>query len=223
MVDMLRYGRRQEHSIRSNLDVVHVSNEDFGLNATLAQGVNDTFETSVPYPQEWDQDNEVMTMYQIWCWLQTLEHYRDDSGQAVVTALSMIDRSSAATFRGVATDAEDEYLKSLFTPMMWSGPRVTLASATVNISTIPVPSHNNTGWDYVPQLPIPTIFPVFVDIIGQSFTVALATGDESQADFTDFERYTWKYWYTVRRMTSRERSFISGLPGVQQRWAQLGS
>ncbi len=222
MVNLLRYGRREEHSIRPNLDTVHVSNEDWGFNASLVTTVNDNFETSIPYPQEWDQDTEVMTMYQMWGWLQTVERYRDDAGQAVLTALSMIDRSPAATFTGVATDAEDEYLKSLFTPMMFCGPDVIAPSAASNITLVPLKVHNNTGWDYVPQLPVPTIFPVFVDIINTSLTVDLA-GTDSSATFADFERYQWDYWYTVRRMTSRERSFIQGLPGVQQRWAQLGS
>jgi len=224
MTTWTRYGRTVDHRIRPNLDKVWVANEDLGFNASLVTAVNDNFETTIPYPQEWDQDNEVMTMYKLWHALQDTQNYANDSGLAILLSLSMIDRSPAATFTGIGTDAEDEFLKAQFTPgFMYAGNWSYTPLAVGNVAGTSLRLHNLEGAEYVPVLPVPTVFPVFEDLVNNQITVSQGTMAETPATFSSFERYYQQYEYTVRRMTSRERSFIMGLPGVQQRWAQLGS
>ncbi len=223
MVKFERYGRQNDPTYPSDLDFVVVTNEDLGLTATLAQGVNDTFETTIPYPQEWDPDTEVCVLYKMQGWLANAEHWQDDRQNGLLTYLSYLDRSPAATFRGVGTDAEDEWMKSLFAGPMNSGQIAVGPSATAATESGHLPMQNEMGWEYVPEIPLSMFFPIYMDIAGNAATYTLVTTDDAAADFAAVETVLHRYFYRIRRMNSAERSLMDSLAGAPVRWAQLGS
>lgn len=147
----------------------------------------------------------------------------DDTNTALMVALSMIDRSATATFRGVGADADDEWMKSLFQNPMFFGTGSGYATA-VAAAEVTLHVHDKMiEAVYRPKLPIPAFFPVYAELINVSNTYATGTGDETATSYAVFERMSMSYDYTIRKMNRRERQMFQGLPGMQQRWAQLGS
>jgi len=210
----------------SNIDHVVVTNEDMGLTAALTTGTNDTFETTIPYPQEWDPEDEVMTIYEMQFDHEGIGFHADDEGAGLLHWLAMIDRAATATYRGVGVDAEDEWIKSQFTPRMYSGrSHITPTGTSAQVTLVSFELDALYTAIYRPKLPIPTFFPVYHEVSNQNITVAAATGDETAATYSAglTERTKYSYDYTIRKMNSRERRMMQGLPGVQQRWGALGS
>lgn len=222
MTQTLRYGRPDFYN-RNNMDTVRVVNEDDGLNANLVTGTNDTFESTIPYPSEWDQEDETMHIYRFRFMLPQSQQPVDDSWRALGMSLSMIDRSAAATYRGNLTDVEDEWFKSQFTPNMFYGTQQSHTSPATGVEVVQLSALRNVDAEFIPQWgPLPTFYPIFKEIWGQSGTVS-NLGADGNASFTDFENSVYEYDYTIRKMTSRERNIFQGLPGIQSRLAQLSS
>jgi len=208
----------------SNADHVWVVNEDLGLNANLVTGVNDTFETTLPYPSEWDPDSEVMMVYEVDHTIQSQDRSKDDAFlNWLGIQYSMVDRSADALYRGDLTDIRDEWMKSLFTSPMHFGTSEGHLTGVAATEVTRLLLDVNRHAVFHPKLRLPTFFPIFLEIWNQASLFATATGVDTNTDFAAFEAVALHYWYTIRQMTSRERAMIQGLPGIQQRWAQLGS
>ena len=216
------YGNSQSRT-PSNLDWVLAVNEDLGFNASLVTGTNETFETTIPYPQEWDPENEVMTIYELTHAIQRFGGHQDDQGFHLTANLSMIDRSAAATYIGDLADADDEWIKSVFARGMKFGNNFFTPTVGTGANLVALPLDLLTDAVYRPKLPIPAFFPVYDELVNQSVTIAATTGDETLRSFTEFEKVIIEYDYTIRKMSRTEQNFFQGLPGMQQRWAQLGS
>lgn len=208
---------------RPNLDVAVVTNEDFGFNASLVTATNDTFETTIPYPQEWDPENEVCTFYELRFMQNDSNNAQDDSNTSLLVTLSMIDRSATATYRGVGVDADDEWRKSLFRNAMFFGTGFGYPTATTGANLVQYQHDTMIEAVYRPKLPIPAFFPVYPEVVNVTTTYATATGDETAATYSVFERMEMSYDYTIRKMNRRERAMFQGLPGFQQRLSQLAS
>lgn len=218
-----RYGRDSNWD-RRGLDSVVIVNEDLGLNANLVTGVNDTFETTIPYPSEWDADSEVMMISRILSSLQLGDHPAVDEHGKLAWTLSMIDRSATATFRGGLTDANDEWRKSIFTPTMNFGIIRSHGTIAATSNWQQISTERLIAAEYIPPYGrLPTFFPVFEEFYGQDVSVLDTDGSVLNVDFTFFENVVQDMDYEIRRMSSRERSMFQGLPGLQQRLAQLGS
>jgi len=221
MVQFQRYGRAQDPSYPSDLDFVVVTNEDLGFTANLVTGVNENFESTIPYPQEWDPDSEVCVLRKIQGWLNQESSHRDDVGSSLVTSLSYLDRSPTATFRGTQSDTEDEYIKSLFAGPMSSGTKL-WPTATGFLGGF-FDNRMTYGWEYVPELPLSMFFPIYLELVNNTVSVDVATGDETNVTFSSVEAVNHRYYYNIRRMNKAERMMQEALSGVPMRWAQLGS
>lgn len=208
----------------SDTDFVVVTNEDLGFTATLDTSLNH-LNTTLPYPQEWDQDSEVVVLRKLQIFLHDLEYPADDVFEMAATNLSYLDRNpNAANYQGVGADTEDEYHKSLFAHGMACGHSINFESATANVAFGNITQGDSQiGASYVPEIPLSMFFPIYLDIYGSAAANALLTGNETQSTFTFFERYTIRYFYNIRRMNSAERSLQEALAGAPMRWAQLGS
>lgn len=222
MVRIQRYGRSRDWDDR-NLDFVHVTNEDLAFNANLVTTTNDTFETTLPYPQEWDPEDEVMTLLKMEWQFNVSPAPVSDAYAGYGVTLSMIDRAASATFRGSGSDTDDEWMKSLFQSQMYAGRHSSHLADATGTEHFWIPADVVTFAEYVPTVKIPAFFPVYIEIFGASATGIEATGVISAADFTGFEATGLKYDYTIRKMSRSERKMFEGIPGVQQRWSQLGS
>lgn len=205
-------------------DFVNVINEDLGFNALLDTGVNDLFETSIPYPAEWDQDAEVVMMHNMKGYFQDVG-YTDNSGYGVACNLSYLDRRPEDTFRGDLTDTNEEWMKSVFAPNMKAG-RLDFPAATGFLGD----AFSNLmayGWDYQPEVRggLSMFFPIYLDLANQSFDVSLPTGAETATDLNvaTIEKFVIQYHYTIRRHTRAENDFMNSLSGVPMRWSQLAN
>lgn len=207
----------------SGLDWVTAVNEDLGFTANLVTGTNETIETTIPYPQEWDPEDEVLTMYEIEMGIAAFDTLNDDTFFALSGYLSMIDRSAVATFSGDLNDANDEWFKSLFAKQMRFGFHTGAPTVGTGANLVSLNLDVLRNAVYRPKLPIPAFFPVYYEMVNHNITVVATTGDETLASFTIFEKVFLSYDYTIRKMRRREKAFFEGLPGMQQRWAQLGS
>lgn len=205
------------------VDFVNVINEDLGFNSLLDTGVNDLFESSIPYPAEWDQDTEVVMMHRMKGWFQ--DRGFDNFGYAVSCNLSYLDRRPEATFRGQLTDTNEEWMKSVFAPDMKAG-RLDFPTSTGFLGGA-FSNLTGYGWDYSPEVRggLSMFFPIYLDLSNQTVAVTVATGDAVAADLavSVIERFVIQYFYTVRRMTRAERDFMASLSGVPMRWSQLAN
>jgi len=224
MTDLWPYGRaRGMINYPGDLDFVIVTNEDLGFTATLVAATNDNLGTTLPYPQEWDPDTEVCVLYKLQGWIQDSEYWKDDATQALLVFLSYLDRIPTATYRGVGTDANDEWMKAQFAGPMNVGVKRMGPSATAMTEAGTLLGQNQVGFEYVPEIPLSMFFPIYLDIVSNSATHALVTSDDTAASFSFFEAFTMRYYYRIRRMNRAERTMMEALSGAPVRWAQLGS
>ncbi len=219
----LMYGN-MPRDLPRGADFVNCINEDLGFNDFLDTGTNDLFETSVPYPAEWDQDTEVVMLHRAKGWFQDLP-YTNASGYAVSTNLSYLDRRPEATFRGDLTDSNEEWMKSIFAPDMKAG-RLQWPNSTGFLGGA-FSSLMGYGFDYTPEIRggLSMFFPMYIDLANQSFDVTVATGADAAADLDAviIEKFVFQYFYTIRRQTRAERDFMASLSGVPMRWSQLAN
>ncbi len=226
MVKWTNYGRDTDLKYPDDLDFVVVTNEDLGFTSDLTIATLNHLNTSLPYPQEWDPDTEVCTLYKLMGSIYDRHNISDDAGQGLAVNLSYLDRNPAgATYAGIGQDTEDEYHKSVFEHGMYAGVRRVWpsAAAAVEVMKVPVGSDAQEGFKYRPEIPLSMFFPIYMDIYGQSQTYALATGNETAIDFSAQESFVLKYYYNIRRMNRSERNLMEALSGAPVRWAQLGS
>jgi len=218
------YHGRDRSWNRPGDDYVHVVNEDLGFNASLVTAVNTTFETTIPYPQEWDPEDEVMIINEFEHRITRESSPSDDAfTNALHIFLSMIDRAASATFIGNLADSEDEFYKSQFEGPMYAGRSESHTSPAASAVIVPIAMGAMRHSVLRPRVRIPTFFPIFAEYYTDAVAVADDTGAVTAATFAIFEAVNMKYWYEIRRMNSRERKMLQGMPGVQQRWAQLGA
>lgn len=219
-----RYGRPTDPNFGKGLDYVNVINEDFGLNAALLQGTNDLFETTIPYPAEWDQDTEVVMMKKAQGFFVD-RPYSDAQGYSFDFNMSYLDRRPAATYRGLLSDANEEWFKSIFVGPMKAG-RGFYPTGTANLSQL-FTQMLQYGFEYVPEVigGLSMFFPIYIDIANQTTTVTVTSGADAPADFPliDLEKFVFRYFYTIRRQTRAERDFMASLSGVPMRWSQLAN
>lgn len=221
---VFEYGHAERFKPSSKTDHVVVVNEDLGFTATLAAGVNDNLETSLPLPQEWDQDTEVVMLEQINFGVEGVPHHADDSGAAFSLSLSYLDRSPAATYRGLLADAEDEYIKSIFAAQMMAGELYFSPSAVAAVEVNFIPTNPRRRGRYTPPFNLMMGHqPLYLEVIGNRFTSVLATGNETAADFSVFEQTKIDYWYHIARMPKPLRDLMATLNGLPFRLGLLSS
>ncbi len=222
-----RYGQQGRIPYPNDADVVVVTNEDLGLTATgFSHGTDGIFETSIPYPQEWDEDTEVCVLHSIEFHKSGQSWQKDDgSGDGYEVWMSYLDRSPGLTWDDIFDDAADEWAKSTFAGPMYAGQASAYATATTAAG-----SHfeKNLGGDvitaeFAPQIPLSMFFPIYLDFSFRSITYAAATGDDTVGDFDAPEQVWLRYFYNIRRMNSMERNLMEALSGVPFRWGHLGS
>ncbi len=223
MVQFIRHGRITEPRYPSDLDFVVVTNEDLGFTSDLTIATLNHLNTTLPYPQEWDQDSEVCVLHKALGFLDSVGVPRDDNDGGCMTNMSYLDRNpAAATYSGVGADTEDEYHKSLFTSHMYAGVSRFHPSATASLQ-----AHMDMdylrGWSYIPEMPLSMFFPIYLDIYGSQATYVVTTQDETTTNFSRQEEFEIRYFYNIRRMNKAESDLMNSLSGVPVRWAQLGS
>ncbi len=219
-----RYGQRGHVNYPSDVDFVVVTNEDLGLVANLTAATLNHFNTTIPYPQEWDPDNEVCVLYKIQFHTRSVIYPRDDNHQQWAVNMSYLDRNpAAATYGNVGSDTEDEYHKSIFAGPLVFGNEFSYPSAAAAVEVMKLPMNGQRMAEYVPEVPLSMFFPIYLDFFGVSASYALATGNETAIDTTNFENVEVRYFYRIRSMNSAERALQNALAGVPVRWAQLGS
>lgn len=219
----LYYGKVGGRELPTNVDFVNVVDDDLGFTADLVDGTNNFFETSLPYPAEWDQDTEVTMLHQLKGWGQD-GGYADGTGYQLGTSLSYLDRrpASLANYRGLKLPANEEYQKSLFAPNMKLG-RLQAGPATgflgAGIGNI------DYGFHYTPEIRggLSMFFPIYMEMWNQNFTLTTPTMVETEVNFEQHDRLIYQYHYTIRRMTRRESDFWNSLSGLPMRWSQLSN
>ncbi len=224
---VFRYGQQGRIPYPSDVDVVVATNEDLGLTAgSLTHGTDGVVETSLPYPQEWDQDTEVCVLHSIEFHYQQASFEVDDVGQPGYEVwMSYLDRSPGAGWDDVLDDAADEWVKSTFAGPMYAGgmfPRETATAASASHNRYQA-AGNNVVAEYAPQVPLSMFFPIYLDFSHRTVQYAAATGDETLSDFSTQEKQFVRYFYNIRRMNSKEKDLMEALSGVPFRWGQLGS
>ncbi len=222
-----RYGQHGRTPYTSDVDFVVVTNEDLGLTGTaFTHGTDGIFETTIPYPQEWDQDNEVCVLQSIEYHQQGVSFQQDDSGaHGYEVWMSYLDRSPGVGWDDVLDDAADEWVKSTFAGPMYVGKKANYQTATAATG-----SHYN-GYaagagvvaEYVPPVRLSMFTPIYLDFSFRSVTYAAATKDETLADWAVPEQVFLRYFYNIRRMNPKEKALMEALSGVPFRWGQLGS
>lgn len=218
------YGNEHLFRPSSRTDNVVVVNEDQGFTANLTTGTNDVLETSLPFPEEWDQDTEVVMVEQFNFNVVSVAHHSDDVGNNLGLSLSYLDRSPAATYRGAAADAEDEYHKAIFAPRMLSGALYFAPSGVASVEGRPWPSMKLRQGRYTPPFHLMMGHqPIYQEIYNNNFTTTLATGNETAASFSIPDAWTLDYWYHIAPMPKPLRDLMATLNGLPFRLAIPGS
>lgn len=216
------YGKTSGRELPKNADFVNCIDDDLGFTTDLVAGAQELFETTIPYPAEWDQDTEVVMLHRAKCWTQD-QSYTDNSGYALATNLSYLDRRPEAGYRGLKIASNEEYQKSIFAPdmklgrLLWEPSSGSLGEGRTSMV--------NYGWDYTPEIKggLSMFFPIYMDFYNQSFGVTVTSGAEVNQNFDVHDRLIFQYFYTIRRMTRRESDFWNSLNGLPMRWSQLSN
>jgi hypothetical protein len=188
------------------------SNEDYGWTATLAAGVNDVINFALPYPASMDFFNESFILHAIE-FLQCTDQLPTGSRAILQAYLSMLKVEFAATFRGAATDTEDEALKSKF-----AGP-ILFGQLSGNVQAAAAAEGGWRRYDntynavYFPPTPegLDLVTPLYLDFVNQSGSAAVATNIWTDGDNAGFELVMLRCWFTKRRLTQSERDFRAGV------------
>lgn len=223
---VLDFGFPNRFKPSGKTDNVVIVNEDLGFTASLITATNDVLETSMPFPQEWDQDTEVVMVESIQFGHEGGAGHQDDLMSAFGVNMSYLDRSPAATFRGGITDAEDEYRKSVFTGgRTWAGDDYFFPSTVAEAGSSGFfPAQPNITGRWTPPFKLMMGHqPIYWDLYNMNFVTAVATGNETAANYTTFEGTVGEYWYTMARMPKPLRDLMATLNGLPFRLAILGS
>jgi len=185
------------------------SNEDIDFEASLVTGVNENHEFYLPVPMAIDRFEETFVVHEL--------EFRMIDGNTVAQAgtafqslkvlLSYLDVDPSLTgFRGILTDNEDEFWKTVFFGPEIFGDVRKKVTATVAIDGSVSEGPQNQDLIYTPPYPLDQGIPMKIRFVNVSSTVLLATGVHTFATFTNFEKVSMRVWYTVRKLTSAEKS-----------------
>jgi len=203
-----------------SVDFVVYSNEDIGMTAALAVGVNDVFAFAMPYPASMDLMTQSMV---VWAMEFVVQKNSYDGGTGNVEALnaflSMLDREFAATFIGVGVDAEDENIKAQFARNIYFGGNTAQEVATASVEGGTRVNDAQIDALYFPPVPLDLITPLYIQLVNQSSNETLATNVVAAANFTTFERVNIIPWFTIRNLSPAELAFRN----VQLRFQRLDS
>lgn len=186
------------------------TNEDINLVADLVTNTNDSHEFYSPLPSHIDRMEETIIIHKTEQKMISTEQSAEGGGgfQALDYMYSYIDIDpTLATYRGELTDAEDEFMKSVFDGPFSFGDykkHITVGSGATEIFMIEGSASRDSI--YVPPFPLDQAIPMKVRYVNKSFSVTAATGAHTDVNFTEWEKIVYKYWYTTRRLTSAEKS-----------------
>lgn len=197
------YGFKKD--MPKDIDFYVLSNEDIGLNANLATGVNDVYSFALPYPSSIDLTKETIVVHAIEFIKQGSHNNKGTTAmQGLLAFLSMLDNEFAATFTGNASDSEDENLKAHFARNIYFGDLKINVTAAASVEG--TERQNDTVVDaiYFPPVPLDLLTPLYIQFVNQSISITLATNAVAGANFTSFELVQIVVWFTRRKLTSAE-------------------
>lgn len=187
-------------------DFYHLTNEQIGLTATLASGVNDVYQFALPFPSSINLHTQTMIIWAIDFMFLDVNAAKDDGAQWLGFYVSMLKKSFAVTFRGLASDAEDDNLKAQLDGPYEFGHKLYHATDGSLASPWQYDMDVNQLVRWFPVVPLRLLTPLYITLFNQTVTVDPVTGDETAADFSQVESVAIKPWFTLSNLTPLEMS-----------------
>lgn len=193
-------GQRQ-NVISEKAKYAQFSNENVGYIANLDSTGGFVF--WIPFPATMNYNMEYPIIQQLQFGYKAAAIAFDAQASFKLNAsISYADAEYDAAFAGNLDDVNDEAQKSKFIDNIRFGQMKTQAAATAAAEVIQIDTDLHQDAIVIPPFDLPMNYPLQVEMLNESQTVALLTGAETRVDNTVFERFTLSYWYLTRARPS---------------------
>lgn len=202
------------YELDNRADFATFSNEDIGWVATLATGVNDTYEYAQPFPSSYSLFDDAMVWYRTDHMFGVEEYDVADNETVRILEIytSFLQVEFAATFQGLYADVTDEIMKTkLHGPLPGVG-QVMVALSEAAITVAPPVNLETAGIQMVHEYAInrqgyDIFMPYYVTLVNKSHTFETDTGIFATADHNAFESFMQRIWHRKRLLTTDEKNF----------------
>ncbi len=191
-----------------------LTNEQINFIAAMVRTTNDVFSFQMPYPFYIDQREQAIIFHRIdFIWRTRDFGTLSASVQnRLEINLQYSDKEPAVDYDGIGEDAEDENMQAMFDGPFVIGDNKWSGAADVDATlAVVVPNSNTVCVHYYPpdKDGLDAFFPLTVVFVNQSFDRDLVDQTADIADFSLFERVSIRNYFTVRNLTSREKSLMN--------------
>lgn len=189
-----------------DVDFVVYSNEDVGFIATLAAGTNDNFQFALPYPATLNLFDDTIVIHNIEFHAQdTTRHVASTNLRALTAYLSYLDRDFTVSWYGSMADIDDEAMKAQFAGPLYFGRDRINVLGTASVEGTERGGDTIIYASYFPPTDLDLVTPLIVTLTNSSASITLATNASAELDFTTFEQFYMRVWFTRRKLTFDER------------------
>lgn len=204
-------------------DFAVYTNEQYGWTAALVDGTNEVFAFAMPYPSGINLESQtIQLLAEDWA-AHAAGPTIPNETQMMSVYLSMLDEEFGATSGAILTDVDDEEMRAHFDgPIKFGKSSAWMADATAGTAVGNFVDPNlDSAIRYYPWVrKVDLLTPLYHQIVGGSYTMGVVSEVPPASTDTDiFEQVTLKPIYTVRNLTSRERSMRNS----QFQWMRLNS
>ena len=201
------YGFIGENKLPKNADFYLLTNEDINFIANLVTATNDNIQFAIPYPSSIDLLNETIEIHRMEFLYLDADVLRGGLAlQALQAYISYLKKDLTTTWRGSLTDAEDEFLKAQLAGPIFFGEQKINLTATAAVEGSEREADATVQAMYHPPHQLDMSTPIYVTLVNNAVTQALATNAITAANFTTFDKVALKIWFTKRTLTRAEKT-----------------
>lgn len=199
--------------VPSNARMYVLTNEQINFIASLVSGVNDIFSFQIPYPFYVNQQEKAIIYHRIDFILRRRNVGAISAGtlDKLSIDLQYSDKEPAADWDGAGEDGEDENIQAMFDgPFVVGFQGETMAPDTDATLAVLVPVNGLINVHYYPPdgNGLDAFFPVTVVMTNMSADRDLVDQIADAANFSLFESFYVRCYFTERQLTSREREMM---------------
>jgi len=193
-------------------DYYKLNNENVGFNATL-DTTQESYSFYLPLPGSINKHRQTIVVHALEFMVQAAQHIKEASSAALVAFLSTRGEVPAPTNDLNATDGTDSFFKAQFMDNIWFGKNQYQPVDASLAGPIQWILHDSVDAMVYPHASLDQFGrPLHIHLFRQTVTVDPATQVVTVTDFTAFEKFQMRVWFTPRNLSRRERRRLSESP-----------
>lgn len=211
MAEWIDYGVPRR--VPNNARMAVLTNEQINLIASLVVGTNDVFSGQIPGPFYVDQREEAIIFHRIDFYMRSALNFGGNAGarSRVLIDLQYSDMEPAADWNAVGEDTEDENIQAMFDGPFLVGQKFNLGVDTDAPEPVLVPVDGSQNVHYWPpdNDGLDAFFPVTFLLTNVSSSVDTVDLVVDAENFTNFEHFGIRYYFTTRPLTQKEKDMMT--------------